>query len=140
MPASQRDISQHDYRALADLRFLIRQFLATSERMAQGRGLTPQQHQLLLAIEGRPPEAQPTIGYLADRLLIRHHSAVGLVDRLAEQGLVVRETSIDDRRQVLVRLTPRAEALLRDLAASHREELRSLAPRLVEALGTVVEK
>src|SRR5262245_51931670 len=113
-PTSHRAISRRDYRALADLRFLIRQFLATSERMAQGRGLTLQQHQLLLAIEGRPPEAQPTIGYLAARLLIRHHSAVGLVDRLVEQGWVVRESSTDDRRQVLVRLTPRAEALLSD--------------------------
>lgn len=127
-----------DYRALAEFRFLIRQFLPFSEEMARARGLTPQQHQLMLALAGRPDGVEPTIGYLAERLRIRHHSAVGLIDRLVGEGLVVREHSPTDRRQVLVRLTDRGAALLADLSASHREELRSLAPRLVHALGAVV--
>lgn len=131
-------ISDADYRALAEFRHLIRQFLASSEEMAQAKGLTPQQHQLMLAIEGRAEAEVPTIGYLAERLLIKHHSAVGLVDRLAAQGLVERTHSSSDRRQVLVRLTDQGAEVLANLSASHRQELRSLAPRLVDALGSVV--
>jgi DNA-binding MarR family transcriptional regulator len=130
---------QRDYRALAEFRYLIRQFLAASEEMARERGVTPQQHQLMLAIAGRPPEAEPTIGYLAERLLLEHHSAVGLVDRLSAQGLVAREQHAIDRRQVLVRLTDRGQAMLDNLAASHRQELRQLGPQLVTALAKVVE-
>lgn len=136
--AAEEGVSLDDYRALAELRFLIRQFLAFSEEMARAKGLTPQQHQLMLAIAGRPAGVAPTIGYLAERLRIKHHSAVGLVDRLVAQGLVEREMARSDRRQVLVRLTDRGATILQDLAASHREELQSLAPRLVRALGSVV--
>jgi DNA-binding MarR family transcriptional regulator len=132
-------ISITDYRALAHFRFLIRRFLALSEEMAQAKGLTPQQHQLLLAIEGRPSDREPTIGYVAERLMIKHHSAVGLVDRLEAQGLVEREHCSDDRRQVLVRLTAKGTSILRDLAASHRQELRSLAPHLVDALSAIID-
>ena len=134
-----RDVSTADFRALAEFRYLIRQFLSTSEEIARAKGLTPQQHQLMLAIEGRAPEAAPTVGYLAERLLIKHHSAVGLVDRLEEAGLVTREQSATDRRQVLVRLTDAGKALLSDLSASHRAELRILEPRLVTSLSVVVE-
>jgi DNA-binding MarR family transcriptional regulator len=132
------EIGLRDFQALAELRYLIRQFLDRSETMAGERGLTPQQHQLMLAIAGRPEGVAPTIGYLAERLLIRHHSAVGLVDRLEAQGLVEREPGADDRRRVNVRLTERGATVLRDLSASHRAELRLLAPRLVGALGAVV--
>lgn len=135
---SADDVAIGEFRALAEFRYLIRQFLETSETMARAHGLTARQHQLMLAIAGRPPEVVPTVGYLADRLLIMHHSAVGLVDRLAAQGLVERETGEEDRRQVVVRLTDRGAQLLRDLAASHREEIRLLAPHLVAALATVV--
>lgn len=131
-------VSDSDYRALAQFRFLIRHFLAVSERIARVHGLSPQQHQCLLAIAGRPVSTEPTIGYLAARLMIEHHSAVELVDRLAEGGFVERRPNEADRRQVLVVLTPQGEAILANLSASHREELRVLAPRLVEALTSVV--
>jgi DNA-binding MarR family transcriptional regulator len=132
------DLAEADYRALAEFRHTIRQFLDASERMALARGITPQQHQLMLAIAGRPPAAVPTVGYLAERLLIRPHSAVGLVNRLVDAGLVERAAGETDRRQILVRLTPQGESMLRELSAAHRQELRSLEPRLVQALGAIV--
>jgi DNA-binding MarR family transcriptional regulator len=127
-----------DYTALATFRYLIRSFLATSEGIARSQGLSPQQHQCLLAIAGRPRASAPTVGYLADRLLIEHHSAVGLVDRLAAQGLVERRPSEADRRYVEVYLTERGAAILETLSFAHRDELRILAPRLVTALQGVV--
>ncbi|SRR5579883_469302 len=132
------EITDADYRALAEFRRLIRQFLATSEAIARNHGLTPQQHQMMLAIAGRPEGVEPSIGYLADRLKIKHHSAVGLVDRLSEQGLVVRVPSTTDRRRVLVCLTETGSTLLRELSAMHRAELRILEPHLVQALGSVL--
>ncbi|MBX6770731.1 MAG: winged helix-turn-helix transcriptional regulator [Chloroflexi bacterium] len=127
-----------EYCALAEFRYLIRDFLAASERIARAHGLSPQQHQLLLAVRGCPPGTEPTIGYLARRLLIRHHSVVGLVNRLARRGLVVRTPEGEDRRRVAVRLTAQGAAILRDLSAEHRREIRLRAPRLVEALGAVI--
>lgn len=132
------NVGLEDFRALAEFRYLIRQFLETSEDLARARGVTPRQHQLMLALAGRPAGVEATVGYLAGRLLIRHHSAVGLVDRLESQGLVERESGAGDRRKVIVRLTARGAELLRDLSEGHRSELRLLAPRLVAALGTVV--
>ncbi len=133
-----RRSSAADYRALAEFRFLIRRFLASSEEMVRTKGITPQQHQLMLAIEGRAPGDEPTIRYLAERLRIKHHSAVGLVDRLSGQGLVERAHVSSDRRQVYVRLTARGAEVLEALSTGHRQELRTLAPRLVEALQSVV--
>ncbi|MGH2460793.1 MAG: MarR family winged helix-turn-helix transcriptional regulator, partial [Chloroflexota bacterium] len=130
--------SSVDYQSLAECRYLIRRFLASSEELAKGKGMTPQQHLLMLAIAGRPAGEEPTIRYLADRLRIKHHSAVGLVDRLGAQGLIEREHSSIDRRQVFVRLTKQGAAVLENLSASHRQELRTLAPRLVDALRAVV--
>jgi len=128
-----------ELRALAEFRYTIRHFLQASERMAEGKGLPPQQHQVLLALEGRPSNVEPTIGYIAERLLLKHHSTVGLVDRLEESGLVVRETDPIDRRKVLVRVTPSGSRILDDLAVSHREELRSLAPKLINSLEAILE-
>jgi DNA-binding MarR family transcriptional regulator len=127
-----------DHAALATFRYLIRSFLATSERFARAHGLNPQQHQCLLALAGQPPEVEPTIGYIAARLLIEHHSAVGLVDRLVGQGLVERRTGAADRRQVEVHLTERGAAILEQLSVAHRDELHVLAPRLVDALASIV--
>ncbi|HEX5415096.1 MAG TPA: MarR family transcriptional regulator [Chloroflexota bacterium] len=129
---------REDLRALADFRYTMRRFLQASERMARARGLTPQQHQLLLAIAGRSDEAEPTIGFIAERLLLKHHSAVGLVDRLVEADLVAREPHPSDRRQVLVRLTEKGSRVLDDLASSHRQEIRLLAPRLINSLDTIL--
>jgi DNA-binding MarR family transcriptional regulator len=109
---------------LAAFRYALRQFLRFSEESARSVGIEPQQHQALLAIKGFPGRDRITISELAERLQIRHHSAVGLVDRLAAQRLVGRESAMDDRRQVYVRLTARGDALLEQLATAHREELR----------------
>jgi DNA-binding MarR family transcriptional regulator len=123
-----------DYRALADFRHGLRKFLAFSGEAAQGVGLTPQQYQSIMAIIGAP-EGQPvTVGFLAERMLLKHHSAVELVDRLVELDLAVRQPDIADRRKVLISLTPKAKRLLTRLAAMHLEELRRIRPALTALL------
>lgn len=117
-----------DYRALADFRYALRQFLEFSGSAAKGVGLTPQQHQAMLSIIGAP-EGQPvTVGFLAERLLLKHHSTVELVDRLVETNLVSRQPDSADRRRVLLSLTPKARRLLTKLSATHLEELRRIRP------------
>jgi DNA-binding MarR family transcriptional regulator len=128
-----RRVSASDYRLLAEFRHLLRGFLAFSEDAARRAGLTPQQHQTLLAIKGY--EGSPTVGQLAQRLLIRHHSAVGLADRLARAGLLARNIDPDDRRRVTLTLTAKAERVLARLSTAHRDELRRLAPMLREILA-----
>lgn len=133
-----RDMTLREYRALAQVRFELRRFLAFSETAARTAGVEPRQHQLLLAIKGLPDDEQPSVGRLAARLLVRPHSTVELVRRCAELGLVRTARSEDDARVVLVSITPRGDELLAQLSTAHREELRSLAPRLVGALRDVV--
>lgn len=123
-------LRQADYERLAQLRYLLRRFLAFSEQAASGKGLTAQQHQAMLEIKGFAAPHPISTGELAERLGIRHHSAVGLVDRLSARGLVRRNSGTEDRRQVFLALTRKAEGLLRELSASHRDELRRLAPLL----------
>ena len=135
-------VSKADYEALAAFRYALRQFLRFSEEAAEAVGLTPQQHQALLAILGFPGRDQVTIGELAERLQIRHHSAVGLVDRLEAQNLVARQGAGNDRRQVYVTVTPHGLALLEQLAAAHRSELQRIGPQmsqLLTQLGTLEE-
>ncbi|HUB33497.1 MAG TPA: MarR family transcriptional regulator [Bryobacteraceae bacterium] len=128
-----------DYRALSRFRYEIRRFLHFSEEAARAEGLEPQQHQLLLAIEGLDDHGSPTIRQLAEHLILRHHSVVGLVDRLEERGLVERVRGAEDRRQVCVRLSAAGSEILHRLSRIHREELRRSGPKLVEALGGVIE-
>jgi DNA-binding MarR family transcriptional regulator len=123
-----------DYESLAELRYQIRCFLSFSERAARAAGLEPRQHQLMLGLKGLPRDARPTIGELAERLQIQHHSAVELVNRLAATGYLRRMRGGEDRREVLVSLTPRGEKVLRKLSLHHRAELRSAGPMLVKAL------
>lgn len=123
-----------DYESLAELRYQIRCFLSFSEQAARAAGLEPRQHQLMLSLKGLPQDARPTIGELAERLQIQHHSTVELVNRLAAAGYVRRKRDGDDRREVLVALTPRGEKVLRELSLHHRAELRSAGPALVDAL------
>src|SRR5436305_1937342 len=104
-----KKISSIDYRALSELRYRIRCFLKEGDAAARNAGLEPQQYLLLLAIRGLPPETSPKIQTFADRLALKHHSAVELVDRLEQRGLVKRSRSKEDRRQVLVSLLPRGE-------------------------------
>lgn len=129
-----------DYGTLAQFRYLLRQFAAFSERAAVAAGLTAQQHQALLAIKGFPGRDRVTMGDLAERLGVRHHSAVGLVDRLVARGLVRRQVDPADRRQVRIRLTRRAEAVLARLSLAHRDELRRLAPLLRTLLDQLGER
>ncbi len=127
-------ISKADYETLAAFRYALRQFLHFSEEAAEAVGLTPQQHQALLAIRGFPGREQVTIGELAERLQIRHHSAVGLVDRLVTQKLVARAAAENDRRQVHVTLTSRGLSTLEQLSAVHRAELRRIGPQISQLL------
>jgi DNA-binding MarR family transcriptional regulator len=124
-----------DYERLAEFRYLLRQFLIFSEQAAERTGLTAQQHQALLAIKGFGAAHPPTVGALAGRLGIKHHSAVGLVDRLLAKSLVKRQVGARDRRQVLLRLTAQAERQLARLSAAHRAELERLAPLLQTLLA-----
>lgn len=125
--ASSRPLTAGDFERLAEFRYALRRFLVFSEEAAKGSGLTAQQHQALLAIKGfgRTPM---TTGELANRLAIRHHSAVGLIDRLMAKSLVKRVPGSDDRRQVLLSLTRKSETLLAKLSEEHRRELKRLAP------------
>jgi DNA-binding MarR family transcriptional regulator len=126
------------YRALAEFRYQIRRFVRFSEEAARKAGLEPQHHQLMLALKGISAGQEPRIAYLAERLQIRHHSAVELVDRLAKKGLIHRTRGQIDRREVHVSLTPRGDRVLRDLTLHTRAELRSAAPTLVAALRNVM--
>jgi DNA-binding MarR family transcriptional regulator len=123
-----------DYESLAELRYQIRCFLSFSEQAARAAGLEPRQHQLMLSLKGLPQDVRPTIGELAKRLQIQHHSTVELVNRLSIAGYVRRKRDQDDRREVLLSLTPRGEKVLRELSLHHRAELRSAGPALVDAL------
>jgi DNA-binding MarR family transcriptional regulator len=137
--ASHRDLPLKEYQALAEFRFQIRRFTHFSEQAARAAGLEPQQHQLLLALKGFPHAESATIGDLAERLQLQHHSAVELVGRSVSQGLVERSRGTTDRRQVFVALTPHGETLLRDLTLHHRRELRSAGPALVRALNALID-
>jgi DNA-binding MarR family transcriptional regulator len=132
-----RTVTQTEYEALAEFRRALRAFLSFSEAAAERVGLTPRQHQALLAIRGNPGGAPLGVGALAADLQVRHHSAVGLVDRLSRAGLVVRHHATGDRRQVLVSLTSAGERLLGRLSSVHRDELRQLGPRLRALLEAV---
>jgi DNA-binding MarR family transcriptional regulator len=127
-----------EYRALAQFRFLIRRYLNNSEKAARSVGLEPQQYMGLLALRGLPPDQEPTIRSLAERLQIQHHSAVELVDRMEKRGLFRRERSSRDRRQVNVYVTPRGEKLLSRLVRHRIAELRVSGPELTRALQAVL--
>lgn len=119
-------ITRADFEALANFRYAIRRFLRFSEQEARKAGITPQQHQLLLAIKGFPNRESATVSELAERLQMRQHSMVGLLDRTETQGLVRRETGPVDRRQVYIYLTSEGEEVLRKLSVIHRRELQSM--------------
>ena len=128
-------LSDRDYRSLLRLRTRLRGFLHWSEEQAKAAGLTAGQHQLLLAVRGHDDPRGPTIGEVADYLFIRHHSAVGLVDRADAAGLIRRAEDPDDRRAVRLSLTAAGAAALARLSALHIEELGRLADHLQPLLS-----
>jgi DNA-binding MarR family transcriptional regulator len=125
-----RRFSDEDYQSILTFRTRLRRFLAWSGAQARAVGLTPAQHQLLLAVRGHPDPRGPTIGDIAGYLQLRHHSAVGLVDRAESAGLVRRRDDASDRRLARVQLQPAGEAALEHLTALHVAELRALAEGL----------
>ncbi len=129
---------QPNYRAMAEFRYQIRRFLRFSEHAAREAGLEPQQYQLMLAVKGLPNGDKPRIGDIAERLQIQHHSTVELVDRLSKRSLVRRRRSDNDRREVMLELTPKGERLLQELALHHRNEIREMGPELVTSLKKVL--
>ena len=132
MAVTKLRLADSDYRHLAEFRYFLRLFLSFSEEAARAAGLSPQQHQALLAIRGFGGKL--TVGELAERLAIKPHSAVGLADRLVEAGLVIRRPG-KDRRQVVLSLTRTAEGKLAKLSRAHREEMKRLAPLLKPLLN-----
>jgi DNA-binding MarR family transcriptional regulator len=136
MPNSK---SQPDFEAMAELRYQIRRFLRFSENAARDEGIEPQQQQLLLAIKGLPDGLRPTIGVLAERMQLQHHSVVGLIDRLVDRGLLVRLRATDDKRQVFIKLSHDGEECLRNLALHHLQELQSVGPKFVKVLQGLID-
>lgn len=137
--ARRRPVPRMDYETIADLRYQIRRFLRIREDAARATGIEPQQYVLLLQVKGFEHRQPATIGALTERLQIRHHATVQLVDRLARRGLVRRRRAELDRRGVVVELTPRGEAILRKLALYSLAELRTGGPALAASLTRVVD-
>jgi DNA-binding MarR family transcriptional regulator len=131
--------SDDDYRRLLSLRTGLRRFLRWSERQAQATGLTPAQHQLLLAVRGHGDPRGPTVGDVAGHLLLRHHSAVELIDRAEAAGLVTRRPDADNQSVVRLHLTGRGSRRLEALSELHLEELAHLAPTM-HALWQALER
>lgn len=132
-------VNHADYAALADFRHKLRSFLHFSSEAAQKARLSPSQHQALLAIKAAPADEPLTIGQLAERLQVRHHSAVGLIDRLAKRRLVKRRTDEEDRRKVHLVLTTQGETLISKLSSAHKAELKIIGPALRDLLETITD-
>ncbi len=135
-----KGLSKTEFVRLARFRRALRQFLRFSEVAAREAGLTPQQHQMLLAIKGTQDREWATVGELAEALQLHHNAVVQLVDRAAELGLVERIQDERDRRVTRVALTTAGERTLRTLTAEHREELRRLRDDLSTALTNLAEE
>ena len=134
----EESISLADYQALAEFRYQIRRILRFSEEAAYATDLEPQQHQLLLAIKGLPPGRKAAVGEIAERLQIRHHSTVELIDRLVKRGLVERHRDDEDQRRVIVNLTPQGEEILYALSQQMLTELRSTGSAFVQSLNALL--
>jgi DNA-binding MarR family transcriptional regulator len=132
--ARRRGLTKEEFAAIAAFRYELRRFLAFSEAEATQAGLPPQQHQALLAIAGHTGAEPPSIGTIAEQLLIAPHTAAELVSRMTEAALLTKTPSRQDRRRMELTLTPKASVLLGHLTAAHMEELRTLEPALTRAL------
>src|SRR5262249_25809581 len=132
--------AQPDFKAMAEPLYQIRRFLRFSENAARQAGIEPQQHQLLLAVRGLPDVLKPTIGVLAERMQLQHHSTVELIDRLVERGFLFRLRSEDDKRQVLVKLTHDGKEILKRLSLHHLHDLQSTGQAFVKILQSLIDK
>jgi len=133
-PKTTGKLCSKDYQLLAEFRYTLRRFFGFSETAAREQGVTTQQYQVLLAIEGFPKRNWATIGELAEQMQIAHHSAVGLIDRMETARLLRRTASKEDRRSVQVALTPKGLTVLEKLYRAHRAELQSVGPHLIGLL------
>ncbi len=124
-------------RVLAEFRHELRSFLHFSEQAASKANLQGQQHQLLLQVAGAPSGVSATVAYAAERLGLRHNSVVELTNRCVEAGLLARSHDTDDRRRVVLRVTPKGQRILNDLSEDHARELNELAPRLIRSLKRI---
>ena len=128
-------LQSHDYEALASFRYAMRKFLRFSkEELAARAELTPEQYEALLAIRAFGSKHGLTIGDLSERLQVKHHTAINLVDKLANRNLIVRRSSTEDRRHVYAQLTPKGSDMLSSVAAIHRRELKMRSPEMIDAL------
>ncbi len=134
------EITTAEYRALAELRYRLRLFLREGDAVAHATGLEPQQYLLLLAIRGLPEGEEATVRTLAERLALKHHSVVELIDRLEMHGYVRRTRGREDRRRVLVSLLPRGERMLEQVAQDRIGELRSNGYQLVRAIDELLKR
>src|SRR5947208_16579661 len=139
-PSNKADVSLGDYRALAEFRYELRRYLALSDQAARFAGLHPGQYRFLLMLKGLPDGVEPTIGNLAERLGLRHHSTVELVDRLEKRGFIYRDRNERHRSFVFVRIAPKGESILRKIVASRKVDLKEAGPVLVKALNTLTTR
>jgi DNA-binding MarR family transcriptional regulator len=134
------EISTAEYQALAQLRYLIRHFVSEGDTVARAAGLEPQQYLFLLTVRGLPEGEEATIRALAERLALKHHSVVELIDRLETHGYVRRTRGREDRRRMLVSLLPRGERMLEQVARHRIDELRATGHELVRTIDQLLEK
>lgn len=135
---TQVEVSKEEMVRLAHFRSSLRHFLRFSELQARAAGITPQQHQMLLAVKGFSPERDwVTVGEVAESLQVAHNAAVGLVQRAEASGLVTRSVHPDDRRAICVALTPQGEAVLAALTVEHKRELGRILPVLTDLLAGI---
>lgn len=139
MPTTQVPIAKTHYQLLASLRYALRSFLNFSQNAAREAGLAPQQHQALLSIKGFRGPGKASIGNLAEHLFLKHHSTVGLVDRLVQKKFVRRTASPSDHRRVELELTPKGEAMIKRLSDIHLRELRQIGPELQRIIASIPE-
>ncbi len=134
-----KELTTAEYQALAELRYRIRKFLREGDTVASESGLEPQQYLLLLMIRGIPDGQEATVSNLAERLVLKHHSVVELIDRMETHGYVRRSRSREDRRSVLVSLLPRGEKLLEQVAQHRVGELRASGAALANAIAALLK-
>jgi len=128
-------LTNDQFQTLSAFRYALRKFIRASEETALTVGITPQHHLALLALKGAPNREPLTIGALAEQLQLKHHSTVGLVNRLAAHGYAVREQGKDDRRQVFVKMTKEGNSVLDKMGEAHHYELQFITPELMEMLA-----